>query len=101
MMIIVEIVEYFCLSPSEECLPLEIFGMDDQQLGELSHHLLWIPQGSCLPSSPELPSFFSFASKPPVPLKSGNHPVNYAVKPVDAMQCFIKMFSNPGWLHCH
>jgi len=40
--------------------------------------------------SPELPS------KPPVVLKSGNHPVNYAVKPVEAMHCFIKMFSNPG-----
>jgi len=46
--------------------------------------------------SPKLPSFLSFASKPPVPLKSGSHTVNYAVKPVDAMQCFIKMFSNPG-----
>jgi len=35
--------------------------------------------------SPNLPSFLSFASKPPVTLKSGNHPVNYAAKPADAM----------------
>jgi len=44
--------------------------------------------------SSQLPSFLSFSSKPPVVLKSGNHPVNYAVKPVEAMHCFIKMFSN-------
>jgi len=69
--------------------------MDDQQLGELSHHLLGIPQGGCLPLVPQA-SFLSFSSKPPVVLKSGDHPVNYAVKPVDAMHCFIKMFSNPG-----
>jgi len=42
---------------------------------------------SCLPQ---------FASKSPVPFKSGNNPVNYAFKPVDTMRCFIKMFSNPG-----
>jgi hypothetical protein len=46
--------------------------------------------------SPELPSFLSFSSKPPVVIKSGDHPVNYAVKPVDAMRRFIKTFSNPG-----
>jgi len=46
--------------------------------------------------SQEIRHFLSFASKPPVPLKSGNHPVNYAVKPVEAMCRFIKMFSNPG-----
>jgi len=46
--------------------------------------------------SSQLPSFLSFASKPPVSLKSGDHPVNYAVKPVDTMRRFIKMFSNPG-----
>jgi len=52
--------------------------------------------------SPKLPSFLSFASKPPVPLKSGNHPVNYAVKPVEAMRSFIKMFSNPVYsVQCH
>jgi len=46
--------------------------------------------------SPNLPSFLSFSSKPPVVIKSGDHPVNYAVKPVEVMHCFIKMFSNPG-----
>jgi len=53
------------------------------------------PQGGCLPLVPWA-SFLSFASKPPVALKSGNHPVNYAVKTFDPMCCFIKMFSNPG-----
>jgi len=46
--------------------------------------------------SPKLPTFLSFSSKLPVVLKSGNHPVNYVVKPVNAMHHFIKMFSNPG-----
>jgi len=63
-----------------------------------SYLIIWFgsPNEVVFHQSPQLPSFLSFASKPPVSLKSGDHPVNYAVKPVDAMRCFIKMFSNPG-----
>jgi len=63
-----------------------------------SYLIIWFgsPKEVVFHCSPQLPSFLSFASKPLVSLKSGNHPVNYAVKPVGAMRCFIKMFSNPG-----
>jgi len=63
-----------------------------------SYLIIWFgsPKEVVFHQSPELPSFLSFASKPSVSLKSGDHPVNYAVKQVDAMRRFIKMFSNPG-----